>query len=52
MTYWKKVGFFTDEWKIKISGSDGRVFVWRRSAEEWMPTVISVLAQIKLQSRR
>ena len=43
-------GFYTDEWKM--SGSDGRAFVWRRSAEEWMPTVISVLAQIKLQSRR
>ena len=37
MTFWKKV-CFTDESKIKISGSDGRVFVWRKSTEEWMPT--------------
>ncbi len=37
MTYWKKV-VFTDESKIKISGSDGRIFVWRKSTEEWMPT--------------
>ena len=37
MTFWKKV-VFTDESKIKISGSDGRVFVWRKSTEEWMPT--------------
>ena len=35
MTYWKKV-FFTDE--SKISGSDGRVFVWQKSTEERMPT--------------
>ena len=37
MTFWKQV-VFTDESKIKISGSDGRVFVWRKSTEEWMPT--------------
>ena len=37
MTFWKKV-VFTDESKIKKSGSDGRVFVWRKSTEEWMPT--------------
>ncbi len=37
LTFWKKV-VFTDESKIKLSGSDGRVFVWRKSTEEWMPT--------------
>ena len=37
ITFWKKV-VFTDESKIKIGGSDGRVFVWRKSTEEWMPT--------------
>ena len=36
LAYWKKV-VFTDESKIKISGSDGRVFVWRKSTEEWLP---------------
>ena len=36
LAYWKKV-VFTDESKIKISGNDGRVFVWRKSTEEWMP---------------
>jgi hypothetical protein len=30
LAYWKKV-VFTDESKIKISGSDGRVFVWWKS---------------------
>ena len=34
--YWKTV-VFTDESKIKISGSDGCVFVWRKSTEEWLP---------------
>ena len=37
MTFWKQV-VFTDESKIKISCSDGRVFVWQNSTEEWMPT--------------
>ena len=32
LAYWKKV-VFTDESKIKISGSDGRVFIWRKSTE-------------------
>lgn len=36
IAYWKKV-VFTDETKIKISGSDGRVFVWRKSTEQWLP---------------
>lgn len=36
MAYWKKV-VFTDKFKIKISGSDGRLFVWRKSTEEWLP---------------
>ena len=36
LAYWKKI-VFTDESKIKISGSDGRMFVWRRSTEEWLP---------------
>ena len=34
--YWNTV-VFTDESKIKISGSDGCVFVWRKSTEEWLP---------------
>ena len=33
--YWNTV-VFTDESKIKISGSDGCVFVWRKSTEEWL----------------
>ena len=37
MTFWKQV-VFTDELKIKINGSDERVFVWQKSTEEWMPT--------------
>ena len=36
MTFWKQV-VFTNESKIEISG-DGRVFIWRKSTEEWMPT--------------
>ena len=36
LAYWKKV-VFTDESKIKISRSDGRVFVWRKSTVEWLP---------------
>ena len=36
MTYWKKVAF-TGESTIKISGNDGRVFIWQKSTEEWMP---------------
>ena len=36
LAYWKRV-VFTGESKIKISGSDGRAFVWRKSKEEWLP---------------
>ena len=36
MVFWKKI-VFTDESKIKISGNNGRVFVWRESTEEWLP---------------
>lgn len=36
LRFWKNV-VFTDESKIKISGSDGCVFVWRTSTEEWLP---------------
>ena len=35
MVFLKKM-IFTDESKIKISGSDGRI-VWRKSTEEWLP---------------
>ena len=34
--YWKTV-VFTDESKIKVDGSAGLVFVWRKSTEEWLP---------------
>ena len=33
---WSNV-VFTDESCIKLSGSDGRVFVWRKTTEEWLP---------------
>ena len=36
LRYWRNV-VFTGESKIKISGSDGCVFVWRTSTEEWLP---------------
>ena len=44
MAYWKKV-VFTDESKILISESDGRVFVWCKTTEEWLPCCI--LATVK-----
>ena len=44
ITYWKNV-VFTDESKIKIIGSDDRVFVWCKTTEEWLPCCI--LATIK-----
>ena len=49
MTFWKQV-VFTDESKIKISCSDGRVFVWQKSTEEWMPTC--TLGTVKLESHQ
>ena len=42
MAYWKKV-VFTDETKIKISGSDGRVFVWRKSTEQWLSCTLGTV---------
>ena len=36
IVFWKK-NVFTDESKIKTSGSDGRVFVRRKSTEKWLP---------------
>ena len=28
---------FIDESKVRLNGSDGRVYVWRKSTEEWLP---------------
>ena len=39
MTHRKKV-VFTEESKIKISGSDGCVFVWCKTTKEWLPCCI------------
>ena len=36
MAYWKKV-VFTGESEIKICGSDGRIFVQRKTKKEWLP---------------
>ena len=38
----------TDESKIKISGSDGRVFVWRKSTEKQEECLLAHLALLKL----
>ena len=31
---------FTDESKVRLNGSDGRVCVWRKCTEEWLPICI------------
>ena len=36
LQYWKNV-VYREETSIKFSGSDGCVFVWRVSTEEWLP---------------
>ena len=51
LAHWKKV-VFTHESKIKISGSDGRVYIQRKLTEGWLPCYTLLISNCMIRHKR